>query len=261
MKAPLALLYHAIGRVGAAGDLLHRALFVEPAGFARQMEQLADGGYRSTSLDEYAASLEGRISPVKRFLLTFDDGYAHVDELVRPVLERHGFSAVMFVPWAHVGGRNDWDRHPALSGLRIMTPEEIRTLDSSGSWEVASHGGRHVDLRAEEAGVRRRELREARENLSALLGRAVDVLAYPYGYQDAHVREDVRAAGFRLAFTAMGHGPVERYRIPRRPITSWDRGPLFSLRTAPPSAWLYWAEDVARAPLSLRHRLRQRSPT
>ncbi len=260
MKAPLALLYHAVGPVGRDSDLLHRALFVEPEAFASQMDHLAGSGYRTMRLAEYAASLDGRISPVKRFLLTFDDGYAHVAERVTPVLRRHGFSAVMFVPWAHVGGRNSWDRHMGLSSLRIMTSEEVRALDASGSWEVASHGGRHVDLRAGDCEDRRRELLEARQNLSALLGRDVDALAYPYGYQDAHVRDDVCAAGFRLAFTATGHGRVERFRIPRRPITSWDRGVLFRLRTAPPSAWLYWAEDAARVPLKLRHLSRQRPP-
>jgi peptidoglycan/xylan/chitin deacetylase (PgdA/CDA1 family) len=260
VRAPLALLYHAIGSVGAGTDLLQRALFVEPGTFARQMARLASSGYRSMRLEEYAASLDGCISRARRFLLTFDDAYAHVEEQVTPVLVRHGFSAVTFVPWAHVGGRNEWDgRHRVLSRLRIMTARELRALDASPHWEVASHGGRHVDLRAQDANVRRRELREAREGLSSLLGREVDALAYPYGYQDARVRDDVRAAGFRLAFTAMGHGPVERYRIPRRPIASWDRGLLFTFRTAPPSAWLYWAEDVARAPLRLRHRLRQRA--
>lgn len=260
MKAPLALLYHAIGRVGAGSDMLHRALFVEPEAFARQMEHLAHIGYRTLRLDEYAEALEGRISRARRFLLTFDDAYADVDAQVRPILERYGFSAVVFVPWAHVGGRNEWDRqHRALSRLRIMTGDELRTLDATPHWEVASHGGRHVDLRAQDAGVRRRELSDARRNLSALLGHSVDALAYPYGYQDAGVRDDVRAAGFRLAFTAMGHGPIERYRIPRRPIASWDRGPLFGLRTAPPSAWLYWAEDMARAPLGTLHRWRRRA--
>jgi peptidoglycan/xylan/chitin deacetylase (PgdA/CDA1 family) len=253
MKAPLALLYHAAGQLPQAAPYRERALFVHPSAFAEQMDYFKEKGYRSLTLDEYIGALEGRKSSDRRFLITFDDGYAHVDEVVTPILQQHGFTAVMFIPWAHVGDRNVWDAsNQNLSSLRIMTEGQLKALES-GPWEVASHGAKHVDLRRQHSDVRRRELAEARERLSELLGRKVQALAYPYGYQDAGVREDARAAGFRVAFTATGYGVTEWFRIPRRPIAGWDAQPLFRLKTAASAPWIYRAEDAARVPFKLRN--------
>jgi hypothetical protein len=51
--------------------------------------------------------------------------------------------------------------------------------------------------------------------------------SYPYGWHDAGVREDAESAGYGLAFTASGYGPVGRSRLPRRPGSGWDPMPLF----------------------------------
>lgn len=253
MNVPLTLLYHAVAPLPKRRTYLERALFVEPRDFAQQMDHLAGNGYRTLTLTDYMAATESRIPAAKRFLLTFDDGYRDVDRYVTPVLERHRYSAVMFVPWAHLGAQNGWDRgHPNLSQLRIMTPDHVKALDR-GHWEIASHGGSHVDLRAENSTARRQELSMARDSLSNLLQREVTALAYPYGYHDAGVREDARRAGFTLAFTATGYGPFEQMRIPRRPIAGWDRLPLFILRIASFAAPLYRFEDLARVPMKLRH--------
>lgn len=238
---------------------MERALFVDPASFSRQMERLAGGGFRTLRLDEYAAALQGRISSRGRFLLTFDDGYSHLEESVTPVLRRHGYSAVVFVPLAHLGGTNTWDRrHPNLFGTGIMDEDRLRSL-ATDTWEVESHGMQHVDLRALEPIKRRRELRQAREQLSALLGRQVRALAYPYGYHDAGVREDAASAGFGLAFTTTAYGPTLKLALPRRAISGWDPLPLFRARTASRGPELYRLEDAARAVLGLRYALRARS--
>jgi peptidoglycan/xylan/chitin deacetylase (PgdA/CDA1 family) len=240
---------------------VERALFVEPVNFERQMDQLAQRGFRALRLDEYAAALEGKVSLRGRFLLTFDDGYSHLDEVVTPVLRRHGYSAVVFVPVSHVGGANVWDAsHPRLFGTEIMSENRLRSLDPN-HWEVESHGLQHVDLRKQDRATRRRELRESREHLSALLGRPVTALAYPYGQHDAGVREDAASAAFGLAFTATGYGPVERLRVPRRPISGWDPLPLFRIRTARHAAPVYRIEDAARAAMGVRRVLGAWSPT
>ena len=62
-------------------------------------------------------------------VVTFDDGYSHLDEVVTPVLRRHGYSAVVFVPVSHVGGANVWDAsQPRLFGTEIMSEDRLRSL-------------------------------------------------------------------------------------------------------------------------------------
>jgi peptidoglycan/xylan/chitin deacetylase (PgdA/CDA1 family) len=247
-----------VATLPAGAGYVERALFVEPATFARQMDRLKQRGFRTLRLEEYAAALEGRVSTSRRFLLTFDDGYSHLDEVVTPVLRRHGYSAVVFVPLAHIGGSNVWDRsHPRLFGTRIMGEEALRSLDA-GLWEVESHGTHHVDLRELDPTTRRRELREGREHLSVLLGREVAALAYPYGLHDGGVRDDAAGAGFELAFTASGYGPAGRMMLPRRAVSGWDPLPLFRARMARFGPALYRLEDAAREVLAVRHALRSR---
>jgi peptidoglycan/xylan/chitin deacetylase (PgdA/CDA1 family) len=241
-----------VGTLPPGAGYVERALFVEPADFAHQMNQLAQRGYRTLRLDDYAAALEGQASFQRHFLLTFDDGYSHLEEVVTPVLRRYGYTAVIFVPLAHVGRSNVWDRRNSrLFGTRIMSEDRLRSLDLD-VWEVESHGMHHVDLRRQDPGTRRQELQESREHLSALLGRPITALAYPYGQHDAEVREDAASAGFGLAFTATGYGPVRKLSLPRRPISGWDPLPLFRMKTGPLAAPLYRIEDTARAAIAVR---------
>jgi peptidoglycan/xylan/chitin deacetylase (PgdA/CDA1 family) len=255
MNPPLALMYHAVRPLSGGWDLLERALVVAPGVFARQIERLDRAGYRTLTLDEYTAALEGRLAARHRLLLTFDDAYEDLDDVVTPVLRRHGYTAVVFAPWAHLGGHNTWDgQHPVLSRLRVMPAGRLRAL-AAGPWEVASHGGRHLDLRALDPELRRLELLNAREALSELVGRPVHALAYPFGYEDQGVRRDAAAAGFELGFVATPYPAGDRFRLPRRAMTDVDRGPLFDQRISA-SLWLYRLEDTARLPVRAGRRLR-----
>jgi peptidoglycan/xylan/chitin deacetylase (PgdA/CDA1 family) len=242
-------MYHAVRPLSGRWDLLERALVIDPQVFARQIERLAFAGWRTLTLAEYAGSLEGPPAG-RRFLLTFDDAYEGLDDFVTPVLRRHGYTAVVFAPWAHLGAPNSWDVDPALCRLRVMSAAALREL-VAGPWELASHGCRHVDLRTMHPEVRRRELQMSKEALSELAGRPVRALAYPFGYANPGVRRDAVMAGFELGFVARPYPSGDRLGLPRRAITGLDRGPLLHLRTAR-RPWLYRLEDAARLPLGLR---------
>jgi peptidoglycan/xylan/chitin deacetylase (PgdA/CDA1 family) len=244
MTEPLVLMYHAVRPLGGGGGFLEQALVVDPYRFARQLGKLARWGYRSLTLAEYADARRG--APASRtFLLTFDDAYEGLDEHVTPVLRRHNYSAVVFAPVAHLGGRNSWDaRNRALSALRIMNQERLRGL-ANGPWEVASHGFWHVDLRRLETTARRRQLARSREALGEVVGLPPSALAYPFGYADAAVAADAAAAGFELGFLATPYPINDPLRIPRRPISNLDRGVLLDCRLSA-RPWAYRLEDVAR---------------
>src|SRR5438094_963050 len=128
-------MYHAVMEPPIGCDDVERDLFVSPRQFEAQMADLADRGFQSVSLDRFQ---DGRDRAV---LITFDDAYSHVPEVVTPILKRRGFSATMFVPAAYLGGRNTWDagEHPRLATLDIVTPDQIRLM-AAGPWEIASHG-------------------------------------------------------------------------------------------------------------------------
>jgi peptidoglycan/xylan/chitin deacetylase (PgdA/CDA1 family) len=261
MSPAPALLYHAVCSAPAGAVEIERRLFLHPDRFAEQMEDLARRGFRSISLAEYAQALEWRKPQPRTVLLTFDDAYAHVDQVATPVLRRHGFRAVMFAPWEHLGGYNTWDaaRSTELAQLEIASPDQLRSLDPR-VWEVASHGLRHVDLRKVPAARRWIELRAARVQLSELLGQPVVDLAYPYGAQNGPVRRDAHLAGYRMAFTEGYARPRDRFQLPRWPVGGDDTWEAFRLKTSKWSLPLYrvyrrvpaFARQTARVALRTR---------
>jgi peptidoglycan/xylan/chitin deacetylase (PgdA/CDA1 family) len=251
MNVPPVLLYHAVCPAPQPAVERERSLFVHRERFADQMEDLARRGYRALTLDEFAAGLDRRHFPHKAVLLTFDDAYGHVDDVVTPVLRRLGFAAVMFAPFGHLGGRNTWDAvwSSQLAKLEIATAGQLRALPAD-VWEVASHGLRHVDLRGVPPGQRRVELITARERLTELLGRLVLELAYPYGAYDVSVRHDAAFAGYRMAFAARNEPTIDRFGLSRIPISGEDSVELFRLKTSGWTSPLYRAYD--RAPRWVR---------
>ena len=243
----MVLLYHIVAPVPADADGEERGLFVEPGNFEDQMKDLADRGFRTISLNQFAAVLTGAPITPRSFLLTFDDAYAHVDGVVSPVLRQHGFSAVMFACSEHLGGKNTWDAdHPNLAKLEIAGQDQMKAM-AAGPWEIASHGRRHVDLRGLVAEQRRDDLEQSRARLSEIVGEPILDFAYPFGADDPAIRDDVRAAGYRMAFTAWHAGGADPMHLGRRPIRGTDSMAVFRLKTSGSSDFLYRARGAARA--------------
>jgi len=257
LRLPVVLLYHVIAPCPPDADVEEKGLFVDRKSFEQQMNDLVARGYRSLTLDQFASAMAAGASPARTFLLTFDDAYAHIDTVVSPILQRHRFTAVVFACSEHLGGTNTWDAaHNNLAKLQIASEQELATM-AAGPWEIASHGSRHKDLRGIEPQRRRDELVEARERLSQLVKKPVVDLAYPYGFDDQAVRADVRAAGYRMAFTMGPATRTEPFHLPRRPIRGTDSLSVFRVKTSEWSDSLYrigsvapdWARSAARAVL------------
>jgi peptidoglycan/xylan/chitin deacetylase (PgdA/CDA1 family) len=259
MRLPVVLLYHAVAPRPHDADEVERGLFVDPEAFCAQMNGLAKRGFVTLTLDQFASAVGGAPAPPKSFLLTFDDGYAHVEPVVSPILKRHGFTAVMFACWQPLGTRNTWDPlHRNLSRLEITSHDQLAAM-AAGPWEIACHGLRHADLRGLNRSQRQAELIEVRDRLSDLTKKPVFDLAYPYGYDDAEVRADARLSGYRMAFTAVPGNNQDRFHLSRCPIRGDDSLVAFRLKTIALSdriyrtrrLWPNWARRTARGFLSI----------
>ena len=233
MTTPMILLYHVVRPVPLMADAEERNLFVSPELFREQMGHLHERGFRSMTLDEYRRSLGGTAVEDERFLLTFDDAYAHVDQTVTPMLEGFGFTAVMFASWDHLGDRNTWDGgHANLSRLAIATADQLMAM-AGNRWEIASHSLRHVDLTTLSPKEVARELTESRDRLSELIGKPVVDLAYPFGACNESVCRAAAVAGYQTGFLAENTaGLATRYAIPRRPVRGDEGMAFFKIKTS-----------------------------
>lgn len=182
-------------------------------------------GYRSYSLGSYAQTLKNRIPlPAKSFAITFDDGYEEVLTLGLPILQKWGYTATVFAVPDQLGGCNAWDDGRA----KLLTAEQYKVLDRAGI-TIGAHTCSHVHLPQVDAATARRELASSKAQLESLLGKAVPLIAYPYGESNSPVEALTQEVGFELAF-ATDRAPRKHeenlYRLRRAVVfprnTAWN---------------------------------------
>lgn len=205
-----------------------------------QFNLIADLGFHPVSFQQILdAEADKRPLPEKAVLLTFDDGYRSVYDIVFPLLKLYEFPAViapvgnwMAMP---AGGEVKYGKH-AVSRERFLSWDQLRELHASPLIEVASHSydlhqgvignpfGNllpaaataqwspdshernfgYEDAREYEARLFN-DLKRASEQLKSELGQAPRIMFWPYGaYSEASVAISARA-GMPHTFTLLSH--------------------------------------------------------
>lgn len=241
------LAYHAVGECSSADD--RNNLFVSPAAFAQQMDDLA----RTRRVLPLAEVLADELAPGKPAVaITFDDGYRSVREHALPVLERNGFPATMFVPTAYIGDENRWNP-PCPCPLDIMTADELRDADVRGL-SIEAHGHAHTDLAEADEATAADDIAQSLGVLRSLLGREPRFLAFPF----SHGSRDAQVAASRLGLDAAfsidrpGTGPFDRARVQ---VTPYDSRRMFRFKTS--GRYLAWRfSAVSRVVVALSRPIR-----
>ena len=249
------LLYHRVADLESDPQ----QLAVTPAQFDEHLRVLR-GTCTPVALADVPGLLRARKLPKRPVAVTFDDGYRDNLLAAKPVLERHGVPATVFVASGYVGtGREFWwdelerlgredlhatlkpasveERERLLDEIRAGTPapenlsvdrDELARLDG-GAVTVGSHTRNHLSLAVHPAEVQREEISGGASDLSEWLGRPVDLFAYPFGSPGADVSDETRRiaeqAGVKVA--AVNDPRVcavttSRYALPRFLVRDWD---------------------------------------
>ena len=213
------LMYHKVN------DLRPNPTTVPTEVFAEQMELLAELGYVPVSLERVRDHyLVGMPLPSGAVLITFDDGYRDNLENALPILRRHGYPAVVFVPIGYLDDDRPLPHETALRllGVRNRTVgwDELAALEAGGI-RVESHGIAHRPVSELEMAEAAREIALSKLRLEERLGRQVDAYAFVKGsladYRPEHVSL-VQQAGYTLGFTSVSgaNGAAsDRYRLRR----------------------------------------------
>ena len=193
------LMYH---RVATESPAELAPYCIKPDDLLRQLRFLRRRGFRSTSIAEWQ-SAHRRGSLVGRpILLTFDDAYLDFYETAWPILRKNNFSAHVFVPTQHVGGRAEWDRaygEPAP----LMSWRMIAELAAEGV-TFGSHLTSHTRPDFLSSDELLREAVRSRSQLEDVLGVEVDTIAAPFGVTDHRIEQVFAAAGYRQGFLDQG---------------------------------------------------------
>jgi peptidoglycan/xylan/chitin deacetylase (PgdA/CDA1 family) len=215
----LALCYHRIG-----GPLELGVTRVSQRVFARQLRWLARTGWRTLTLDEFAARLHGQVAPTARELLvTFDDGYASLADRAYPLLAELGFTATTFLVTDFIGRTNTWDVRYTWRRLAHLDWGVVERWQARG-FAFGSHTASHARLTWIGDAQAADELGRSRDTLVTRLGAAAGrAVAYPFGAVDARVQRLAGAAGHELGFGGV-HGTGTALGLARLPIYLWDVG-------------------------------------
>ncbi len=213
------LMYHKVN------DLRPNPTTVPTETFAEQMELLGGLGYVPVSLERVRDHyVEGTPLPAGAVLITFDDGYRDNLANALPILQRHGFPAVVFVPIGFLDDDRPLPHEEALRGLGVRNEtvgwDELAALEAGGI-RVESHGIGHRPVSELELAEAAREIALSKLRLEERLGRPVEAYSFVKGsladYRPEHVSL-VQQAGYTLGFTSVSgaNGPsTDRYRLRR----------------------------------------------
>ena len=203
------LTYHSISDAGGPTS-------IAPGEFAAQMAALAEAGYASCTLADYRGWHEGTVDgPARRVLITFDDAFCDFADAAAPILARHGFRAIVFVPTAQVGSPEGWVGANAPP-RPLMDWDAIRALAADG-FEFGAHSRTHANLPQLDPQARESEIAGSARDLKDRIATPARAFAAPYGAVDnatiaAIGRYFPIAFGTRLAVSRRG---TDRLDVPR----------------------------------------------
>jgi peptidoglycan/xylan/chitin deacetylase (PgdA/CDA1 family) len=168
------LMYHRIVPVGLAGNSI-RSLVVPPETFDAQLAALQEAGWRTITMAMLATDLAAHVTPpAKTFVITIDDGWDDGYTYALPILASHGFVATYFV----IASRIDQGS--------FLSSAHLRALVAAGD-EIGDHTMDHVNLTAQGPANLTYEIDAAAARIAQVTGVWPESLAYPSGYEDAHV--------------------------------------------------------------------------
>lgn len=269
------LMYHSISDDPEANVHPYFKVCTSPRRFAEHLQWLAEAGYRGVALNEGLAWLNANKNPAtnpqdlteksnpqnsvlsvtscksaeKLVAITFDDGFRDFHTAAFPALQRHGFSATMYLPTAFIG-----DDRKTFKARECLTWNEVRELQQAGM-EFGSHTVNHPRIVQLQWPAIETELRNSRVEIEQRLGLSVPSFAYPYGFPQAETafvkrfRVLLQQAGYESCVTTtIGRAcpKSDPLNLLRLPANSADDRALFAAKLRGSYDWLATPQIVTK---------------
>ena len=186
VKVPILLFHHiAVSPIGSR-------YYVPPDKFDSELKLLHDWGYTTITTSMLIQAIShGESLPPHPMLLTFDDGNEDNYTNAFPIMQKYGFTGVLYIVVQYTDTPN------------YLTTDQIREMADAG-WEVGSHSETHRSLLGDPETLRY-EIVQSRTDLENMLGVPILTFAYPFGSEDSAAGDYVHFAGYIAAMGASGY--------------------------------------------------------
>jgi peptidoglycan/xylan/chitin deacetylase (PgdA/CDA1 family) len=239
------LMYHRVAPIGSTAMTRYR---VSPEAFEQQLRYLRDAGYYSVSLEDWRLAMQTKTPlPGRALLITFDDGYRDFQTYAWPLLQRYGFSTLVFLVTGAIGESNSWDRAYGEQ-LPLLGQRELLQLQGEGV-TFGSHSISHHPLTGLSPADVVREGLGSRLTLEHMLGLPTQAFAYPYGDTDQVVQHLIGACGYLFGLSCR-HGfssfDDSLLALPRIEVGGLDRFQDFVAKLSTESTFTVQPEQAVR---------------
>lgn len=168
-----------------------KGLFKVPKNtFYEHMKYLKDNDYKTLTLDElYDHLINGIPFSEKSVAITFDDGYSDNYKNAYPILKKLGLKATIFTITDYIADNS-----------YFMSKNQLKEVALNGI-DIESHTTNHPKLDKLSQEDRVKTLKKSKDAIEKLLDKEVKYIAYPFGRCNQEVIDDVKNAGYKMAFT------------------------------------------------------------
>ena len=171
--------------------------------FRRQLEEIKT--YADVVDADYVGKPDGR----PKVAITFDDALMSMVDNAVPELVAHEMPYTIFVPTGCLHENPPWQMEStALDRQEIVASgDTLRALVSMGA-RMGAHSRFHPKLTLIGPNKAQEEVRGSKADLECLLGRTVELFAFPYGDFDQQTLHFCKEAGYRFVYS-IGPGLVD----------------------------------------------------
>ncbi len=174
------LMYHSIAEAEGPTS-------ISPDVFAAQMAAIEEASVPVVTMDDLLEARNGgRALPGYSIIITFDDGFRDFLQAAYPVLEKHGVSAMVYLPTDAIGRCESW-AGAYEPPRQLMSWHEIQWLSQQGI-HFGSHTVSHANLTSLSPEALEAELSLSRAEIEDRLSRRIVHFAPPYGMAGKEVR-------------------------------------------------------------------------
>jgi peptidoglycan/xylan/chitin deacetylase (PgdA/CDA1 family) len=215
-----------------------------PGRFFAYVDRLLGAGYRFVPIGEFLDAAGSDGLGKRDLVLTFDDGYRELYDVVLPGLERRGVPFHVFLVTDYVGRVNDWELGLNRRPFRHLDWPEIVEMAGRGV-TFGSHGASHDDLTRLPARAVQSDLARSRAAIESRLGSPVRTVSYPFGRYNDAVKDAAREAGFEAAFSLYPkhrNARFDPFAIRRNGVYFIDPVALIETKLQPGP--LFWLEEM-----------------